>query len=53
MTNNQFCDFIGITGCLIIFFSMGFMFFGLTSALITAILGVVISLFALANYDNE
>lgn len=51
MTNNQICDVLGITGCLIIFFSMGFMFFGWTSAVITAFVGVLVSIIALANYE--
>lgn len=51
MTNNQVCDVLGITGCLVIFFSMGFMFFGWSSALVTAIVGVMMSIIALINYE--
>ena len=51
MTNNQLCNFIGIIGCIIAFFSMGFMFFGMSSAIWGAIVGIICSCLALVNYD--
>lgn len=51
MTNNQMCDMLGLSGCLILFFSMGFMFFGLSSALVTAIIGAIMGIIALLNYE--
>ena len=51
MTNNQLCNCIGVIGCLVIFFSMGFMFFGVLSAIWGAIVGILMSGLALVNYD--
>ena len=51
MTNNQLCSIIGIAGCVIVSFSMGFMFFGVSSAIWGAIVGIICSCLALVNYD--
>lgn len=51
MTNNQVCDILGISGCLVLFFSMGFMFFGWSSAVVTAIVGIIMGIIALLNYE--
>ena len=51
MTNNQLCNFLGILGCIVASFSMGFMFFGIPSAVWGAIIGVVLGGLALVNYD--
>ena len=51
MTNNQVCDILGISGCLVLFFSMGFIFFGWSSAVVTAIVGIIMGIIALLNYE--
>ena len=51
MTNNQLCTLIGIIGSLVAFFSMGFMFFGITSALWGAIAGLALDGIALVSFD--
>ena len=51
MTNNQLCNCIGVVGCLVAFFSAGFMFFGVSSAVWGAVVGILLGSLALVNYD--
>ena len=51
MTNNKLCDIIGCIGCVVCFFSMGLMFFGIGSAIWGAVVGLLICLLGLFNYD--
>ena len=51
MTNNHLCNLIGIIGCLIAFFGMGFVFFGVTSATWTIAFGIILGWVSQINYD--
>ena len=51
MTNNQLCNLIGIIGCLIAFFGMGFVFFGVTSAAWAIAFGIILGWVSQINYD--
>ena len=51
MTNNQLCNFIGAIGCIICFFSMGLMFFGMTTAFWGAVVGIGLATLGLVNYN--
>ena len=51
MTNNQFCNFLGCLGCVIAFFSMGLMFFGVSLAVWGAVVGIVMGGIAIVSYN--
>ena len=51
MSNNTICSIIGGFGCIVLSWSMGLMFFGNMSAIWGAIVGVLIAIIVLVNYD--
>lgn len=51
MTNNQLCNILGVIGCVIAFFGMGLVFFGITSAAWAVAFGILLSGIGLVNYD--
>lgn len=51
MTNNQLCNVIGIIGCVITFFGLGFMFFGVTAAWMGAAAGLALCGLSLIGYE--
>ena len=51
MTNNKLCNIISSIGCAIASWHMGLMFFGITSAIWGAGIGIIVTLFGLSNYE--
>ena len=51
MTNNQLCNFIGVLGCVIAFFGMGLVFFGMSAAAWAVALGIILGWISIHNYD--
>ena len=51
MTNNQLCDIIGCAGCGIAAWCMGMIFFGMTSAIWGVLIGLLLGVIGLVNYD--
>ena len=45
------CNVVGTVGALVGFFSIGFLFFGVTGAWIPAIIGFGLCAFSLMNYE--
>ena len=51
MTNNQLCDLLGIVGCVLAFFGMGLVFFGVTPAAWAVAFGILLGWVSQVNYD--
>lgn len=51
MTNNQLCSLLGVGGCVILFISMILMFFGTEAAIWGAVVGALMGILGLVNYD--
>lgn len=51
MTNNQLCTLIGAVGCVIAFFGMGLVFFGVTPAAWAVCVGILMGYISVVSYD--
>jgi len=51
MTNNQICNVLGCSGCGIACWCFGLMFFGVSIAIWGVLLGIIMMILSLTNYD--
>ena len=49
--NDRICNVIGVVGCLTVFFSMGYTFFG-GNGVIGIVVGILTTIGAIVNYDT-
>ena len=51
MTNNQLCDLLGALSCIIIFFGIELVLFGITEATWAVAFGLLLGFITIHNYD--